>query len=642
MNIRILTLLATTACVAPLLPACSSTPTTSPTVQHDGNVGLTNYETLPFMSQVYWQSWGSSPSLAPGNLFWQYGSWFTNKTNTTNAQGAAASYDSHGIVPASGAQRWEDTFEAAQPASQFPGEPSWIAADRNSNCCSTPEFTAWVNWIKARPNLPMMASDGGTTGNDFRPWKGSWGHISPLMPLAQADCPSGMTSCVYGDLYAYQWGQTAALSGAYGIMLSDFSDSQPSQLSIQEGFNPEIIAAFSAAEKVAVPSGTIAQESAWITANALNQWNDYLAMGYGHFYNALAQRLAAATNHPSLVIDQCGDWPSLRRFYGTDQRIFANEKMNSQNYVCIWDDQTMQLGRSGVDPVWGVGGYAIAAAREPSMRNGANLEANDANYWQAIKNFNPTLSSADQQEKGLKLMKRSWLEGSWAHIANRRGQVRRAMSFMSRDYWDAGTLDPTLQSLISTIIPEQPFGMAVYYSTAAERAEERTVSMNNLVFFYSPNELLALKNAGAAVDYYVSDAALPALQPAAKPAAWIILEHPELIPAAEMSALQAVAPVLTTIQQIQSFANAPLAYSSGLTGLGFYDQHHRLIVTATNPSTNTVNGTITLGGLAVGTYNMLDLFANTTTTFTVSSSKVAVPVSVTRWDTMAFAITRAS
>jgi hypothetical protein len=630
--------------VLPLALSVSGTAraqTLSPTITRQGLVGQTSYYTLPFVSKVIWDSWGSSPGLSPVNLFWQYGNIFNNGNTMVGAQIAAQSYTARGTVPASGSQRWEDTFEASQPASLFPGEPFWIAADRNANCCSSPEFKAWVNWVKARPNLPIMANDGGQMGFDFRPWHGSWGHISPLMPLAAADCPPGMASCTYGDWYAYQWGQTAARSGAYGIMLSDFSDSQPSQMSTVQGFNPEIIAGFQKTENITVPPGTTAQQSAWIDANAIGAWNDYLALGYANFYHALAQQLAAATGHAALVHDQCGDWPAWRRFYGNDQRLMRTH-ISTANYTCIWDDQTVQMGRSGKDPIWGLGGYAIAAAREPDMRNGANLEANDPAYWQAIASFNPSLSAADQQEKGLKLLKRSWLEGSWAHVATRgSGVVRRALAFISRDYWDAGQIDPTVQTLITTIFPTAPFGMAVYYSVAAERALEPQVAAGNLgATYYNPDGLMAFKNAGVPVDYFVSDAALPALQQSAKPAAWVVLEHPELIPANEMQMLQAIAPVLTSVQQVQSFTGAPLSFSPGLTGMAFYDQSKRLILTVTNPSTGNLSGTVTLTGLAAGTYSMLDLFANQTTSFTVSSNQVALPIQVARWDTMAFAIKR--
>ena len=327
----------------------------------------------------------------------------------------------------------------------------------------------------------------------YRSWKGSWGHISPLMPLAASDCPPSMTGCTYGDWYAYRWGQTATLSGAYGIMLSDFSDSQPVQLSTAQGFNSEIIAGFEVAEHVTVPSGSTSQQSAWIVANAMSAWNDYLSLGYGKFFRALAYQLSAATGQQSLIVDQCGLWPSLRRFFGADERLYASV-VSPRNYVCNWDDQSMQVGRGGQDPAWGLGAYAIAAAREPNMRNGANLEANDTAYWQAIASFNPNLDAASQQEKGLKLLKRSWLEASWAHVATRSGKVRRALAFISRDYWDRGQIDPTLQNLITSIYPVAPFGFAVYYSTAAERAVEQKVTFNayNLAY-YNPEELFSLK-----------------------------------------------------------------------------------------------------------------------------------------------------
>ena len=607
-----------------------------------GQVGLTSYTMLPFSSAVYQLSWGSTAGLAPMNLFWRDGSHFNDKITMTNALEAAKNLTAQRLVPASSSQRWEDTYEIAQPLSLFPGEPAWFAKDRNNGVAASPEFQAWVQWVKARPNLPIMASDGGSMPSSFRTWQGSWGHISPLMPLAASDCPQGMPACSYGDWYASRWGETAALSGAYGIMLSDFSDSQPHQLSTGQGFNPEIIASFERAENVAVPPGAILQRSEWIAANAISKWNDHLSNGYGMFYGALAQNLSEQTRHDSLVIDQCSLWPSVRRFSGTDERLLRNY-VSPRNYLCEWDVQSMQVGRGGEDPALGVGAYAIAAAREPDMRNGANLEANDSAFWRAIASFNPTLDAAGQQEKGLKLLKRSWMEASWAHIATRQGQARRALSFMSRDYWDSGMLDPTLQGLITSIYPTAPFGFAVYYSTAAERAVEQQTALADPYSqaYYNPAKLLALKNAGVPVGYFVSDAALPALLPAAKPSAWIILEHPELIPEAEMQALESVAPVLTTLAQVQSLPGAPLAFTDGLTGTGFYDQNERLILTVTNPMDFNVTGLTTLQDLRDGRYTMLDLFTNNAQPFIVASGIGAVSLAVTRWDTRAFAVTRA-
>ncbi len=614
------------------------------TTDADGDVGLTSYATLPFAGSVFQLSWGAGAGLDPAQLFWQDGTHFTNSGTMAAARGAAAGWSAIGVVPIAQAQRWEDTFEVAQPSSLFPGEPGYadgsdFAGDRASGIASGPEFQAWAAWIKARPNLLIMASDGGSVPTYFRPWHGSWGQISPLMPLAAGDCPTGMSRCTYGDWIAARWGETASLSGAYGLGLSDFTTAEPG-ISTQMGFNPVLVSGFASASNVAVPSGSTSAQSAWITAHAMPAWNDYLSAGYAEFDAAIATRVAAGAGQPSLVIQQCSLWPALLRYYGVDQRMIASA-MSPHDYVCEWDDQSMQIGRGGQDPVWGVGAYAVAAAREPDLRNGANLEADDSAYWAAIASFNPGLDAADQQEKGLKLLKRAWLEASWAHVATRQGTVRRALAFMSRDYWDAGTIDPTVQTLITSIVPTAPFGFAMYTSTAAERSVEQLVATGNPYeqAYDNPDELLALKNAGVPVDYFVSDAALSSLGAAAKPAAWIIPEHPELIPSAEMQALQKVAPVLTSAAEVAAFADAPLAFTGGLTGIGFYDQNKRLILTVTDPSSTDAAGSVRLHGLADGTWTVRDLFGGGTFAVTVSGGAATIPVSVSRWDTLAYALT---
>ena len=216
------------------------------------------------------------------------------------------------------------------------------------------------------------------------------------------------------------------------------------------------------------PENTITERANVIDAHYYPQWNDYLAQGYADFYSSLANRLAS-TGHAPLIIDQCGQWPSARRLQGTDAYII-NHTMPTAEYVCIWDNQTMQLGRSGQPMIWGIGGMVIAAAREPDIRNGGNLSADDSNFWQAAASFWSNLSSAEQHERGLKELKRTWLETAWSHVATRQGTVRRALAFMQRDYWDQGKLDGTVERLMRTITPTRPFGFALYYSMAGESA----------------------------------------------------------------------------------------------------------------------------------------------------------------------------
>jgi hypothetical protein len=625
---------ASASCLATNKAKCSAA------INVGGLVGQTSYTAIPFVSSVYQISWGASPGLAPANLFWQSGTNFTNAQTMANARIAANALTQQGIVAASGAQRWEDTYEASLPASEFPGEPSWINDDRQS-IINLPEFKAWASWEKAHASLFMVANDGGQVATEYRAWKGSWGHISPLMPLAQADWPAGVTNATYGDWYAYRWGQTAAKSGAYAIQLSDFSDSQPSQPSWLEGFNPQLTTAFASFIGKAIPGTTVAQKAAYINAHYAPQWNDFLSDGYVKFYKALATRLGSATGQTGLVIDQCGMWASARRFFGVDEQTMAST-VGTANYICIWDDQTMQVGRSGESMIWGIGGMVLAAAREPDIRNGANLSADDAAFWQATATFWSDLTTAEQQERGLKELKRAWLETAWSQIATRQGTTRRAMAFMSRDYWDSGSIDATVAKLIQTIVPTKPFGFALYYSTAAERAIEAGVPASGDLnaTYMNPDILMNFKNGGGAVNYYVATAGLASLQAASKPAAWLMLDG--TLPATELAALKKIAPVLTSLSAAKSFANAPLAYSAGLTGTGFYDQNSRLIVTVTNQGAATISGKITLKTLAAGAYTATDLFTNATIRFTVASGTGSLPVAVARWDTRVFSIVRAS
>jgi hypothetical protein len=635
-----------------LLPTYSACAASSPTTNAHGQAGLTDYAGFPFGSSIYGNSWGSNNAqigdagYAPGNLFWDAGSFFKNPGYMAAAQAAAASLSSKGIVPYGTAQRWEDTFEISAPPSDFGNEPAWLIADRANNGGTPfnelPEYQAWVAWEKARPNLWTVAYDGGSMGTDFRPWGGTWGLITPMMPLAPADCPPGMKSCTYGDWYAYRWAQTAQLSGAYGIVLSDFSNSLPGQPSWVEDFNPAIVKDFAAKKQVAVEGTTAAEQAPSIIKNALPLWNDYICEGYAAFFGALATRISAATGQQALVVAGGFDWPGLNRSWGADDRIMLKQPGLANHLLIVWDNITIEPDRDGDNITEGMGGSVIAAAREPAIRMGAYLSANDSNYWASVAQFNPTLNAAEQQEWGLKQLKRQWLDFAWAQIGSRNGHTRRALAFAWRDHWDAGTVDPTTTNLIQTINPVRPFGFALYYSVAVERAIEPTVP-TTLNAYLSLADLLTLRQA-VPLNYFVSDVSLPNLATSAAPAGWIVIDAGNKLPPTELAMLTKIAPVFTSAEQALAYPNAPLSFTGGLTGTSFIDQHGRIIVTATNPSTaanaGTINGSMTLRGLPDGKATMTDLYANTTTPLTISGGTVTIPLSVTRWDTLAFAISQ--
>gem|GEM_PF-5727739 len=631
-----------------------------PTDGH-GNIGATSYETLPFVSRVYANCWACSAYLEPGELFFEKNpsSFFNTASVMAAARYSAGQQELQGIVPTGNQQRWEDTYAASFPVGTFPNAPAYVASDSQAgNFPNDGAFVAWRNFITTHPQYWDTAFDGGTMPSEptyFRSWGGQWGYINPLTPLDAADCPPGKKPCTWGDLYAYRWAKTAALSGGYGIALSDFADSQPGRPANYQDFNPRLIALFATSNSLTIPGGTVPAQAAWIVANAAPAWNDFLANGWGAFFAALSTQIGKATHKKSPVIDQCGWSPSFRRWYGTDERI-DTAHISPSLFMCIWDDQLIQGPRSGpvvAPPAQELAGYVLGAAREPLMRNGANIEADDDAYWAAIAQFYPTLSAADQQEVGYKLLKRLWLWSAWAHIADRAGHVRRAIAFASRDYWDLGTLtalDP-LTTLIQSIVPSRPFGPAIYYSTAVERAREQqqasTLGVGTALGYYlAPPILQAFVDAGGGVGYYVSDAALPTIRKdtANAPSAWVVLDAQGEMPQSELNALTAIAPVVSTPAGLAAAPSQPLLFGGGLTGFGFYDQSKRLIIVVTNPSTQpgaaAVSGTVSLSGIAAGTYTVTDLFTNATTSLTVRGGKATMAVTEARWDTNVFAVTK--
>jgi hypothetical protein len=623
-------------------------------------VGKTSYVSLPFVSQIYRPCWNCTINQDPAQLFFSANpdSPFLNEALMAKARALSAAQTAKGIVPTAGMQRWEDTYEASFPAGTFDGEPAWIQAHRtNWKFPSMPEFVAWRNFISARPQYADVAFDGGTMPPQpdyFRSWGGQWGYISPLTPLDTADCPPPKPQdCTWGDAFAYRWAETSERTGGYGIQLSDFTDGQPYQNTLHD-LNPRIVAAFAKTLPGNPSPGSSAPlQSAWINRNAFSAWTDFLDQGYAAFYGTLASDVQKATGHAPLLIGQCNISPGFKRTEGVDERILA-KTLSPDTFMCIWDDQVIQLGRSGPlanPPIGELAGDILAAAREPLVRNGANLEADDAAYWSAIATFYPGLSAAAQQEVGLKLLKRLWVWSAWAQIADRSGNPRRALAFASRDYWDVGSLTRIgpAASLIHTIVPAHPFGAALYYSAAVERAAETASAATTPPggvpnTYLMPPALQGFLDGGGTVGYYVSDAALPALGAANAPSAWVVLGAGATLPESERAALQALAPIVTSAAELAALPHQPLHISGGLAGFGFVANTGLVTVVVSNPSSSpsaaSVEGTITVSEGTPGRYVVTELQTGTTTVATQANGSIAWPVNVARWDTQIFSIQR--
>ncbi len=641
-------------------PACAAR---EATINENGEVGRTSYKTLPFQNDVWGQSWASTGGLSPCQLYWDKGPHFTNAKLMADAKGASRDIAAKGLVPCAGSQRWNGTFMSAQPPQ--PGEPSWVGGDRGrgkDDISLRGDFQEWVRWTKARPNLLIIKKDGKEWTEKHGNWVNYFGHISPLMPLSQADAQSiGLENATYGQWYAYRYGQCSKLTGAFGVMLSDFSDCQ-GDITADTGFNPEIIDAFAkylGHDKTSAEWGrTIAEKARYIDNNLFNEWTDYTCIGYAKFWGALAYYMGKGSGHEALVVNQSGDSAAYRRLRASDNRLVA-KYMSPKNILCGWDDITMGTERGGESQISGIAGVILAAAREPDIRNGANLPADNDTFWQAVQKHwqkNPNWEKGnfantppELKKRGLYELRRFWLEFSWSHIADRGGNTRRALCFMSRHYWDGGKLDPKLVKAIQGVYPARPFGMAIYYSVPTERKLELSVGKGqNAYWYYSFDTIGNFKNGGGAANYYISDAALEKpealenLKTKSKPAAWLVLDKPEMLTPEERAKLTSIAPILTNLQQARNFPDAPIKFSNaGLTGYGFYDQRERLIVVATNLSDKKNGGSVSLRGLAAGDYEVEDLFGNGSKSgLSVEDAGVSIPLSLEQWETRVLAIAK--
>jgi hypothetical protein len=75
--------------------------------------------------------------------------------------------------------------------------------------------------------------------------------------------------------------------------------------------------------------------------------------------------------------------------------------------------------------------------------------------------------------------------------------------------------------------------------------------------------------------------------------------------------------------------------------MGFYDQHDRLIVTASNLTDQGLSGSVRVRGLPAGNYTATDLVMGAVLHFTVAEGRGMMQFPITRWDTRAFVIRRA-
>lgn len=592
-------------------------------------------------------SWGASNGQSPALLFWFEGRHFQDPAILREARRSAAGIRKSGRVPMSGIQRWQDTFVRSLPRSRFPGAPPSV----NGQYANIAEFAAWARWVEAHPQYLDTHRDGGSFPPEFRAWGGMHGHINPLMPLDPGDRPAGMTGGTYGDLIALRWAETAVKMGATGIGLSDFADSLPHGSTSQHDFNPRIIAAFEEATGISVPGQTVPEKADVILSQHFNRWTDFWCEGWAEFFAALLRETKARSSHAPLLIEQAAFGPSMFRTRALDPRIVQG-RIGTEPIVYHIDGMTMSPERAGTSMAETIRVNGTFAAYEPDARFGGNLSSDDGLFWQGVDRHWAAMTPEMRRARGLGSLKRLWLENGWLHVADRAGGVRRGMAFLQRSYWDEGKISGDILRALREIVPARPFGPAFYYSAAIGRARENDVGRLRLhesaTYLGSDSRTYTdlRDGAGVASGYFVSDAALPALAPEARPSAWIVLERfdprtgADLLPPDELDALRRTAPVLSTMDEIRR-SPMPLSYGPGATGIGFYTADGDLVVTVSNTRGTPQDTQVTLRTLPGRKAEARALFAPGRFPLDVEGGEAHLSVHLAPWDTEVFKISLA-
>ncbi len=524
---------------------------------------------------------------------------FYREAGHGEARGAAEQIAATGHHPFFELVHWTGTFADARPGGDRAEEPGW---------------REYGQWYEARRHLFARTVDG-------EPWNPDFGHISPPMPLDEQDWPEGIDNATYGDWLARRIGITAGETGVTGVIAADFLEGIPYDSTRVIDYHRRIVAAFADWAGLELPDADDAERARYIRDHHLPTWNDFWAHAYGRYYAALVREIEAHTGEQAMVGFQTHRTPSRRRYQGTDFRLLLEHVPREQ----IWSRIELQSdGLRNIRPEGTTSAiFGSFAAREPDFVVGAQMSADHYAFWAAVANTWPELDEDEQEERGRRFLDHHWLEVGWTHIATRQGEVRRGAQFFMRHYWDKDDAQPDSFHLIHEHRPTRPFGLAGYYSVPSERRMEERQEEYNVA-----NRMAELRSAGAAVGYYVSDAALDALNDAHAPTGWIVFE-PELLTEAERDRLTSLAPIVSP----DDLPDRPLAFGPNMTGFGFFDQNDELIVVASHTGDEAGEATIRLADLPDGTYEARDLIDGQSVTFPVEDGRGELTFDVQRWQT---------
>ena len=537
----------------------------------------------PFMTEHNGVSdipWGAGNYSWPEQLFWE-GIPDLNNHHLQEMIRGAEGVEADGKVPIMGCVAWGYEFTAATG-----GDPALGFGDKSRDS----GWAQWGAWLQARKDK-YFALD--WEGKIFYP---SAGYVTPMMPLDSADWPEGIPNATFGDLAGLKLGMLANRIHSRGFYAADFV------VGLYGGnhdFHPRVIDDFERWAGVDVPGATVAERASAIRSSHWSLYNDFKSERFARFYARAAETIRSSGREPLVGGQILPDAPAVRGT-GNDFRIYLRH-LPAKNWFFLVETQSDE-GRP-IPAYWTASTYVgVHAARAPDFPLGAQMDAYQSNFWNAVKNAGKDATWARRY------MAHAWLSVGWTHVANSDGTVRRAPQAFQRSYWDAGGVDTPVVALLRSHVPRHPFGPAVYYSTDLERQSEGTGNPN--FYYWVAPKSISWRLAGVPVGYFVSDTALAALKPENRPSGWFVyvdnLGKTALRPE-ERQRLESIAPILTESDVRDS---CPVSFEGdSLGGFAFIDQEGSVIVVVSNSSERPVVGKIRFAKVENGRYavrNLLD------------------------------------
>ena len=583
---------------------------------------------------AYGMPWGA-PGVWPEQLFWESVAEVENNRGVTLS--GAAGLEAEHRAPVMGLVAWGyDLIVANGGNAAYPYDYS--ARDGYK------QYAAWMN-----PRAEDYFALNPYTGEISYP---SQGYISFGMPMTRADISNGAAAQSFGEWSGERIGKLLLHLDCRGVFAADYFIG----MNYNTDAHPQLLDKFAAWAGVSIPAtaATDVDRYNYVTRNHGSKWSDFVVESQASFFVTIGKTLLAGGKTPFLS-GQIHFEPGVLRGSGVDPRVWY-ERLPGDYWFFVVETQAGD-GR-GTSSYWtSTYGIGATACREPRVRIGSMLSADDQYFWPVAT------SNGWSSEVGRLYLKHDWLSAGWTYIATADGSVRRAAQAFQRSYWDDGSTDPAHIDTLLGHIPRHPFGPALYYSVNVEKSFESPRAATdpedtpNYYYFYEylqrgiSNPKAAMIHGadayyglqqGLNLGYWVGDRVDPTVLPKAnRPSAWLLYNTGRL-PAAERAKLETVAPVydlMNSTDAAAALASSPVyATGLGLNLIAFVDQNDSVVIMVSNIESSAVSGTLEFSDVHDGVFPCNGLLGTPSGALTISGHTGRLAITVPAYDTIVYEI----